>query len=141
MLSVPKYGWTDFSIGGNEYSLSYLTDVPIDWLESAVYGLTNQRPFVVYAECEPEEIHLTVTEMFCHVIYEGHEPNPETYFVKMTMLDFCKALYADISRDVDAWADWSRYDDENFREEQKRKIQSLLDELDALIKEQSKYET
>lgn len=76
--------------------------------------------------------------MFCHVIHEGTIP-PKTYFVNMTMLDFCKALHADISKDVDAWADWLRYDDENFRKEQKYKIKSLLDELAALIKKREKY--
>ncbi|MBQ6005079.1 MAG: hypothetical protein IJL14_02395 [Selenomonadaceae bacterium] len=139
MLSVPEYGWTDFSIGDAKYQLSYLTDIPIEWLETAVYSLKKNYycPFTVYGDCETSDIHCTVTEMFCHVIHDGTIP-PKTYFVNMSMLDFCKALYVDISRDIDAWSDWLRYDDENFREKQKFKIQSLLNELDALIKERSK---
>ena len=134
MFSVPEYGRTDFSIGDKKYPLSYVTDVPIDWLNAAIYGLKHWSPFTVYGDCETTDVYCTVTEMFCHIIYEGYEIVPETYFVNLTMLDFCKALHADISKDVDAWSDWLRYDDELFRQEYKRKLRSLRDELDALIK-------
>ena len=139
MLSLPEYGWTDFSIGDAKYPLSYLTDIPIEWLNVSIYGLKNRRPFTVYGDCETTDVYCTVTEMFCHVIYEGYELTPKTFFVDMTKLDFCKALHADISVDVDAWAGWLCYNDENFRKEQKCKIQSLLDELAALIKTQAHH--
>ena len=139
MLSVPEYGWTDFSIGDAKYSLSYLFTSLTDWLKEAVHGLKNNKPFMFYGWCEPEYIFCSVTRNFCCIICVDEGRILETHAVKMTMLDFCKALHADISKDVDAWADWLRYDNENFREEQKLKIQSLLDELDALIKERSKH--
>lgn len=138
MLSLPEYGWTTFSIGDAKYSLSYLTDIPIEWLKAVIYGLKNYSSFTVYGDCETTDIYCTVTEMFCHVIYSGYKMEPETFFVNMTMLDFCKELHADISRDVDAWSDWLRYDDELFRRAHKRKIQSLLDELGALISDYDK---
>ena len=69
----------------------------------------------------------------------------KTHAVKMTMLDFCKKLHADISKDVSAWAYFEWYGDEFEREDYKelhfrteKTIQSLLDELGALIKENSK---
>ncbi|MBR1805461.1 MAG: hypothetical protein IJ774_03635 [Selenomonadaceae bacterium] len=134
MLSLPEYGWTDFSISDAKYPLSYITNVPIDWLMAAVYGLKNWSPFTVYGDCETTDVYCTVTETFCHVIYEGYEETPETYFVSLTMLDFCKALYSDISKDIDAWSDWNHYDDETFRQNYKRKLLALLDELGTLIK-------
>ena len=42
MLSLPEYGWTDFSIGDAKYPLSYLATGPTDWLQEAVSGLKKQ---------------------------------------------------------------------------------------------------
>ena len=37
MLSAPDAGWTEFRLGSEEtaYSLSYLTDVAVEWLDQA----------------------------------------------------------------------------------------------------------
>lgn len=146
MLSVPEYGWTHFSIGGNEYSLGYLTFGSTDWLREAVHGLKNHTPFVFHGWCEPEEIFCTVTDDFCYVICADEGKVLETHEIKMTMLDFCKALHADISKDTFEWAYFEYYGDEfegdEYRElhlHTEKIIQSLLDELAALIKERSKY--
>ena len=47
MLSKPKQGWTEFSLGGVEADLSYLTNVPIEWLDQAIHGLETLKPFAV----------------------------------------------------------------------------------------------
>ena len=116
-----------------------------DWLREAVHGLKNNAPFVFHGWCEPEEIFCTVTENFCYVICADEGKVLETHEIKMTMLDFCKALHADISKDIFEWAYFEYYGDEfdgnEYRELHIRAeeiIKSLLDELAALIKERSK---
>ena len=46
MLSKPNAGWTDFSLGGKTYYLSYLNDIPFVWLYYAIHGLKTMSPFV-----------------------------------------------------------------------------------------------
>lgn len=142
MFSFPEYGYTNFSIGDVKYSLSNVfSDVPIDWLEKSIYGLKTSRPFTIYGWCEPEDIFCTVTENFCYVIYAMDDKIFKTHAIKVTMLDFCKMLHEDISRDTFAWAYFEYYGDEFEGDEYKelhlndeKKIKSLLNELDALIK-------
>ena len=145
MLSVPEYGWTDFSIGDAKYQLSYLATGSTDWLKEAVHGLKNNTPFIFYGWCEPEYIFCNVTRDFCYIVCVNEEKILKTHVVKMTMLDFCKELHADVSKDTAAWAYFEYYGDEFERDDYKKlhlqtekMIMSLLNELDALIKEKSK---
>lgn len=40
MLTKPEWGWTDFSLEGTSaYGLSYLDDIPVEWLDQAIHGL------------------------------------------------------------------------------------------------------
>lgn len=37
MLTKPDYGWSDFQLEGTSiYRLSYLDDIPFEWLEQAI---------------------------------------------------------------------------------------------------------
>ena len=36
MFSKPKAGWVDINIGNYEISASYLTDIPMDFLNSLI---------------------------------------------------------------------------------------------------------
>ena len=66
MLTKPEAGWTDFSIDKEHiYSLSYLTDVGIEWLDQAIHGLETLEPFTVHGFCEPNR-------MLCTVSYDGY---------------------------------------------------------------------
>ena len=56
MLTKPQHGWTDFSLGESSYSLSYLSNIPMDWLDRAIFGLQTLMPFEVYGYCEPGRI-------------------------------------------------------------------------------------
>ena len=53
MLSKPQHGWTYFSLSESSYSLSYLSNIPLEWLERAIVGLETLLPFEVYGYCEP----------------------------------------------------------------------------------------
>lgn len=132
MLSLPEYGLAEFSIGDVKYSLGYLSHGSTDWLESAIYGLKKFQPFIFYSWCEPEYFYCTVMENFCYIICADDEKILATHEIKMTMLDFCKELHADISKDVSAWTYFEYYGDEFEGDEYKelhllteKSIQSL----------------
>ena len=48
MLTKPEAGWSDFSLDGTSvYTLSYLDDIPFEWLDEAIHGLEILNPFCV----------------------------------------------------------------------------------------------
>ena len=151
MLSTPEYGWTRFQLGQKEsYRLSYLTDVANEWLGQAIHGLETLDVFSVHGFCEPGRMVCTVSYWSCYVILEDDGPAPICEGVNhlhVSMIDFCRQLYADISGDLDAWAHWD--DDaledeldendgrtlEDLVQERRSGIQEKLDRLKSLIEE------
>ena len=110
MLSKPIHGWTEFSLGKHCYSLSYLSNLPFDWLDRAIFGLNTLFPFEVYGCCEPGKMVCSVDLLECRIFYENdkHQKDDSSYeSVAVNMLDFCKKLYEDISDHIDDWQEWS----------------------------------
>lgn len=56
MLGKPLHGWSSLILEENKYELSYLTDVSLEWLDSAIDGLKNLKPFAVRGFLEPKRI-------------------------------------------------------------------------------------
>lgn len=112
MLSKPEAGWTEFQLAGSPcYPLSYLTDIPADWLDQAIHGLTALQPFVVHGYCEPGRMVCLVSFRSCYVLFEDEDcqdrqlPDNMTA-AAITMLDFCRMLHRDLSANVAAWVRW-----------------------------------
>ena len=131
MLSKPQHGWTTFSLGHRCYSISFLTNVPLDWLEKAIGGLDTLLPFEVSGYCEPGRVVCTVAFSQCHVFYENekHQKEESSYELgPVNMLDFCQKLHEDISDHIDDWQKWG-YSYNVTKED----LQSRLDRLQKLI--------
>ena len=150
MLSRPDSGWTIFSLGQKErYALSYLTDVAVDWLTQAIHGLESGDGFSVHGFCEPGRMVCTVSYWSCYVIFEDDGPAPGCAGVNhlhVNMLEFCKKLHADVSRDLDAWVCWDEgelsEDDAEAAaqlEERRSLLTGKLEKLEALIRENEEY--
>lgn len=137
MLTKPKYGWTNFKLKGTKkYSLSYLDDIPFEWLRSAIAGLKTYSPFCVHGEMEPGIMTCTICYDYC-CISTDEEANMDTEAVEAELsnvgaVDFCKMLCKDIEKYIDHWAYFfcsCREDDESRKEE----LRELLDTLEELI--------
>ena len=131
MLSKPQHGWTEFSLGAICYSISYLTNVPLDWLERAIFGLETLLPFEVYGYCEPGRMVCAVDFSECRIIFENDERNKQNSsceVVPINMLDFCKKLHKDITDHMDDWHKWNP-----SYSLTKEELQSRLDRLKKLI--------
>ena len=150
MLSKPDAGWTDFSLGSKSYALSYLNDIPIEWLDQAIHGLKTLEPFAVHGFCEPGRMLCLVSYWNCHIIFEDDErealqPHETAWeYAHISMLEFCKLLYSDIASNLDEWSEWvnifadSEREYYKIKEKRKQQIQMKLTLLDALIKENEK---
>ena len=131
MLSKPEYGWTDFSLGESCYSLSYLSNIPLEWLERAIFGLETLLPFDVCGYCEPGRVICTVDFSVCRIIFEDDKHRKEDScfeIVPISMLDFCQMLHEDIFDHIDDWQKWNA-----SYHITKEDIQSRLDQLQNLI--------
>ncbi len=145
MLSKPDAGWTGFCLGSRTYYLSYLNDIPFEWLDQAIHGLETMAPFAVHGFCEPGRVLCLISYWNCHIISEDDgrkELNcaeTELEIAHVNMLDFCKALHADISHDLDAWGEWVNIFVETEREynkiknKRKKLLEKRLRELEKLI--------
>lgn len=144
MLSRPKSGWTDFSLGMKEYGLSYLTNIPVEWLDQAIHGLETLEPFAVHGVLEPGRMICVVSYWNCHIIVEEEErvkleAEDVAYEIcNVDMLHFCKMLYRDILDDIEEWCCWD-CDESTDTEIVKKDINKKLEKLSELISERTDY--
>lgn len=139
MLSKPDAGWSVFSIGTRSYSLSYLADIPETWVKHAICGLETHAPFVVYGECESiAAIYCVVDSCMCTIYRMDNNDEAPYSAYGFGTLDFCKALYECISKDIDDWACWNGPGEATGplvpgEAQEKARLQELLARLRSLI--------
>lgn len=151
LLSEPEYGWSTFTLPDmeEEFELSYLTDVSIEWLESAIFGLEHLSPFCVFGNLEPGRLLCTVSYWHCHLAVESQEREPEelgdiTHLLSNTdMLTFCTALRDSIQAHFEQWFKWDAAEVADMpaseRQNRRRKLHRRLERLSALIEAQAKH--
>ena len=141
MLTKPDSGWSGFRLEGTSlWVLSYITDIPFEWLYRAVHGLEADEPFFVEAFMEPGRFLCRVSRSGCEI--EIHEPDARVIkqHSSVAMPEFCRHLHDDIIRDIDCWALWNcRYSEESDEgysmrdfEERKRSLSGLLRRIEEM---------
>ena len=145
MLTKPDCGWSDFSLDGTSvYTLSYLDNIPFEWLDEAIHGLEILNPFCVKGFMEPGRFICVVSFWNCHIICEDEDRDPldpqnTTHEISHTsMLQFCQQLYDDISENLDDWARWD-YDPELDFDTNKEELIIKLARLKELIAENEEH--
>lgn len=140
MLSKPNAGWTDFQLEGTSaYGLSYLDNIPFEWLDQAIHGLETLLPFCVKGFMEPGRFLCVVSYWNCHIICEGEDNKQllkddiSAEYSHTSMLNFCKSLYNDINTNYEAWVSFCGY--QGDLEKDRIKLRKLLDRLGNLISE------
>ena len=154
MLTPPEYGWTDFFLDGESvYSLGYITDVAMEWLDAAINGLMYDNPFVVKGFCEPGWMMCAVTKDTCRVYFEDAIDLPDIFSMTpdevyaVDRLAFCRALHGDMAGHLAEWANWELYDEEGPEADERRAaresaLRTRLETLETLIKaEETEEET
>ena len=145
MLTKPEAGWSDFSLDGTSvYTLSYLDNIPFEWLDDAIHGLETLNPFCVKGFMEPGRFICVVSFWNCHIICEDEDRDPldpqnTIHEISHTsMLQFCQQLYDDISENLDDWACWD-YDPELDFDTNKEELMIKLARLKELIAENEEH--
>ena len=145
MLTKPMHGWSDFQLAGTSvYGLSYLDDIAIEWVTQAIHGLETMLPFCVKGFLEPKRFLCTVSYWNCHIICEDDERYPLNKkdvineLSHTNMLQFCQALYDDISQNLDEWAAFVDYDNEDMVKKKAMLAEKLMI-LKRLISEREEW--
>ena len=148
MLSKPAYGWSEFQLGDfHSYSLSYLDDIAVEWVDQAIHGLETMLPFCVKGNSEPTRILCVVSYWHCHIITEEEvdRNNPDVEYgiletPRVNMLEFCQNLYDDVSQNLDEWASFVDYGGDNFEEKKEALTQSLARLKELIVERAPKFE-
>ena len=146
MLTKPEHGWSDFNLDGTSvYPLSYLDNIPFEWLDDAIHGLETLNPFCVKGFMEPGRFICVVSFWNCHIICEDEDRDPldpqnTIHEISHTsMLQFCQQLYDDISENLDDWACWDTFDEELDFDTTKEELIIKLARLKELIAENEEH--
>ncbi|NLL90798.1 MAG: hypothetical protein GX222_00040 [Ruminococcaceae bacterium] len=147
MLSKPEYGWTAFQLeGSGVYWLSYLVELPLNWVDKAIRGLETLDPFCVNGNLEPERFLCTVSYWNCHIIIEDYGRSPLERedvvheFSHTNMIEFCRNLYDDITLHFEDWVPFVRHDPEyDDLTERRITLSKRLERLKELISENEEH--
>ena len=146
MLTEPDCGWSDFNLDGTSvYQLSYLDDIPFEWIDDAIHGLETLNPFCVKGFMEPGRFICVVSFWNCHIICEDENRDPLTpqntlhEISHTSMLQFCQQLYDDISENLDRWTWWYNYASESDFDTRKKELIKKLTRLKELIAENKEH--
>lgn len=131
MLTKPKCGWTNIVIGNNVLPASYLTDVPINCLDSMILSYRNHNDFCVNFDAEGWTFKIIADEYITYIIKEKNRS--ELIVCENINLDnLAKELIYDIEANINDWMYWV------YRMEEEEEVlkykELLLKKVDILKK-------
>ena len=134
MLSAPQYGWTTLSLGGLAYAVSYLVDIPFEWLIACRTALEHDIPASFFLELEGEQCLLTSYHV-THIIHSGREGGHTLHTIEdLDVLALSRMLVRDIRAYFDAWVEWYPFEDTDAdRARRRAALTTLLAETEAAL--------
>ena len=135
MLSKPDIGWTVFSLGDFQAQVSYLVDIPFDWLISCKNALKYNIPASFFLELEGESCIVTSYGYDTHIIFKNHDCAYSLITIHdVDFMDVSKMLLNDIRLYFDDWVKW--YDFEQTESDFARRraaLKALIEETEACL--------
>ena len=134
MLSKPRYGWTNVTIGEFQGRASYLTDVPMDCLISFINSFKYGIPASVFFDEEGSTFTL-VTESYNNTYIISEREDTELININKRFLDLAKELIKDIEDNLEDWVFWEDYydDSEDTLNKRRKLINDRLEKLKELV--------
>lgn len=133
MFSKPNGGWVDINIGDYTLNGSYLTDIPMDFLDSLIASLKSNLPVSVFIDEEGVEniICAYFNEVFIIV------KNADIVEYKKIDMDFNlfrKNIINDIEKYLNEWINWNMIDDVEVLKNRENELRTKL----SIVKESLK---
>lgn len=105
MISNPKHGWCDFTLGAFKGHPSYLTDAPADLLD-AFLDYHRKGMGMAWFDEEGSEFAFVITPCSLFVVEEKDEQILHD-FSHIKVDDLEKELISDIESDLNGWANFT----------------------------------
>ena len=135
MLGKPDVGWVDIKIGEFLGRGSYLTDIPIDCLNSCVFALSHNAPISFYIDEEGSGF-MVVSYYNCTYVLQKDEDSEQKELLFSSDIDF-RELAVEILNDIDSnceeCIDWMAYDDEATNLDRSELIRAKMNQLKLLL--------
>lgn len=137
MFGKPKSGWVDINIGNYTINGSYLTDIPMDFLNSLINSLENNLPFSVFIDEEGTEDILCAYYDGVFIIkkIEGDD-NVEYIKIDMDFATFRLEVVKGIEIYFSDWIVWNMEDNPEILKNREKELRNKL----STIKEKLKNE-
>ena len=127
MISNPKNGWCNFKLGDFEGTPSYITDVPIDLLDTFIDYYTRGYGLAYFDE-EGSEFTLLLTWYGVYIIEEKDNVKSHVFY-DLNISDLAKEVIADIETNLDGWCN-----DFMYYSFSKEDLNERLEKLKNMIK-------
>ncbi len=108
MFSKPHGGWVDINIGEYILSASYLTDIPMDFLNSVISSLKYNLPVSIFVDEEGTEN--LICAFYDEVFIIAKEENGDLIEYKKIDMDFNlfrKTIIDEIEMNFNEWVNWN----------------------------------
>ena len=130
MLSKPKGGWSDITIGNWSDRCSYVDDIPFNLLKAMEQSCREHKPVSVNVDAEGYEYIIIFDWFHTHIILENIDEEDKSDFkyfsIRIDRDKLAKELISDIRRDIDGWSNWLSYHDMSEDEISERKKDLLV---------------
>lgn len=130
MLSKPKYGWTDVTIGDWTGKLSYIDDVPVVLLDAFFNVFSDRKPEVVYFDGEGINYWIVFDLSDTIIITEDENCQYSVSRQDVGVRELGIQMVANIDNNIKAWAYWTI--DDNNAEGCKERKELLYNKLKRL---------
>lgn len=127
MIKNPKNGWCSFSIGNFQGSPSYLTDVPIDLLQSFI-DLRTKGSGSAFLDEEGTTFTFVLTPYSIFIIEEKEKATLHD-LSDLNIDDIEKELIKDIESDLDGFSNFIVYEEKEEILKHRKDILKLIEIL------------
>ena len=110
MFSRAKGGWVDINIGGYTINGSYLTDIPMDFLDSLISSLKSNLPISIFIDEEGTENIICAYFNEVYIIVKNGD-DVEYKKLDMDFNLFRKDIINGIEMNLNEWINWNMDED------------------------------
>lgn len=137
MFSKPNSGWVDIKIGNYNINASYLTDVPVDFLNSLISSLENNLPISVLLDEEGIEDLIVVFYGNSYILVEDNEKYIETKIEKVDFDEFRRQIIEGIEKYFNDWVNWNLGDDSSTLQKREKILREKINVAKKLLSEKT----
>lgn len=141
MLSKPRHGWSEITIGDWSDRCSYIDDVPFMLLETMEESCRVNKPVAVKFDAEGWDYIIVFDQFETHIIsthINALSFDEDNYFsyhtIEVDRDELAKELISDIRKYIDHWTKWDGYcENAAYVEDRKKDLLVMCDVIEKRI--------